>query len=176
MVYLQVKDPRKLQGHVFKEFYFKAGKSTVDPIHVKQRVQDLLNSIRLSHSAVQISASELWLDGLSLVEVDATAVLSMSKFSCIFSLPRLVIGSLISVSVVEDGSGLVADEKGKWAVSGSTVSIVVGGIALRNLMRSSIQRYTAPETPSRMRKRSSMLSLVNLSRFASCSSVRLGGS
>lgn len=134
------------------------------------------NTIRLSHAAVQISVSELRLDELSLVEVDATVVPSPSQLSCIFSLPRLVIGSLISVSVVDDGSGLVANEKGKCEVSGGTVSMVVGGIALRNLMRSSMQRYTAPETPSRMRKRSSMLSLVNLSRFASCSSVRLGES
>jgi len=93
--------------------------------------------LRLSHSAAQIFVSELWLDGSSLVEVDATAVLSMTKLSCIFSLPRLVVvESLISVSAVEDGSGLVADENGKWAVSGG---MVVGGIALRNLMRSSMQ-------------------------------------
>jgi len=37
-------DPRRLQGHIFREFYFKVDKSTVDPILVKQRAQMLLNS------------------------------------------------------------------------------------------------------------------------------------
>jgi uncharacterized protein len=37
-------DPHKLQGHIFKEFYSKVDKSTVDPILVKQRAQVLLNS------------------------------------------------------------------------------------------------------------------------------------
>lgn len=37
-------DPRKLQGYIFKEFYLKVDKSTVDPILVKQRAQALLNS------------------------------------------------------------------------------------------------------------------------------------
>lgn len=37
-------DPRKTLGQVFKEFYLKVDKSTVDPILVKQRAKVLLNS------------------------------------------------------------------------------------------------------------------------------------
>jgi len=50
------------------------------------------------------------------------------------------------------------------------------GRALRILIKSSMQRYTAPDTPSRTLRRSSIASLVTLSMSASCSSVNVGGS
>ena len=39
-------DPRKLIGMVFKEFYSKVDKSSVDANVVKQRTQDLIKSFR----------------------------------------------------------------------------------------------------------------------------------
>jgi len=79
-----------------------------------------------------------------------------------------------------EGSGFDGGED-EWdregGAAGATGASGVGvGNALLTRMRSSIHRYTAPETPSSTLNRSSIASLVTLSIRDSCSSVKGGGS
>ena len=68
-------------------------------------------------------------------------------------------------------------EASECGLEGGAGAIGVGvGSALLIRTRSSIHRYTAPETPSSTLNRSSIASLVTLSIKDNCSSVKVGGS
>ena len=71
-------------------------------------------------------------------------------------------------------AGTIGGRRGDSLMVAAAAS--TGGSELLNRMRSSMHLYTDPETPSKTRKRSSMLSRVNVSKVDSCSSVRLLGS
>lgn len=69
-------------------------------------------------------------------------------------------------------NGEVDELRGEGGATGIGIGV---GSALRTRTRSSIQRYTAPDTPSSTLNRSSIASLVTLSIKANWSSVRTGG-
>lgn len=73
---------------------------------------------------------------------------------------------------------VLAPGGGPGCVDGPETGLGVGvdtGKALRIRIKSSMQRKTAPETPSSTLSRSSIASLVTLSMSANCSSVSIGG-
>jgi len=87
--------------------------------------------------------------------------------------------SIVAAAKSSAGMDVLATGEGTGVVEGPAVGPGAGvemGKALRILIRSSMQRYTAPETPSSTLNRSSIASLVTLSMSANCSSVKVGGS
>lgn len=92
-----------------------------------------------------------------------------------FSFPFPLVVTVDSLVEDEEGSATALEELAE-ADADDAAGPSKGGSALRKRIRSSMHRYTAPDTPSKMRRRSSMLSRVSTSRCASCSLVSVGGS